>query len=227
MRRLFALACAVSLLSGSRAWAEDAVPVSCIDTPGIVRPAASDIPNPAKFFPPVAQLLGEEGDLLLEFTVKTNGRIADPKVGKTSGYPRLDAAALKMVQEWRYKPAALNGDRIACRNKAVVKWTIPPGLGRASPQRMIVPDAATWPAGTYEKGIEGVTTVRANVAPDGSIKTQVMISSGMSVLDKDAVARVLARSDLKPEMQDGVALGALYTFHVIWSQTPVTLSKPN
>lgn len=196
---------------------------SCIETPGITRPAPSDIPDTQKYFPAISQVLGEEGDVLLEFTVGTNGRVSDAKLGNTSGFPRLDAAALAMVGAWRYKPATLNGERAACANKAVVRWTIPPALGRVSPQRMIVPAADSWPAGTREAGVEGVTVVRAEVAPDGSAKTKVTGSSGSRDLDKEAVARVLARPDVKPDMFDGKPVGALYTFYVIWSFTPVEI----
>lgn len=43
--------------------------------------------------------------MLLALTVTAEGRAKDVRVLKTSGYPRLDKAALDAVKDWRFIPA--------------------------------------------------------------------------------------------------------------------------
>jgi TonB family protein len=46
-----------------------------------------------------------QGTVVLEFTVEASGKVTSVKVQKTSGFPVLDEAAMKAVQErWRFPP---------------------------------------------------------------------------------------------------------------------------
>jgi len=61
-------------------------------------------------FPPTSRRLGEEGTVVLLLLVTEDGRIADAKVDKSSGFPRLDDAALRESKRWRAIPGK-EGDK--------------------------------------------------------------------------------------------------------------------
>lgn len=61
-------------------------------------------------YPPTSRRLGEEGTVVLQLLVTEDGRIADAKVDKSSGFPRLDEAALRESKRWRAIPSK-EGDK--------------------------------------------------------------------------------------------------------------------
>ncbi len=56
-------------------------------------------------YPPTSRRLGEEGTVVLLLLVTEDGRIADAKLDKSSGFPRLDEAALRGSKRWRAIPS--------------------------------------------------------------------------------------------------------------------------
>ncbi len=57
-------------------------------------------------YPPTARRLGQEGTVVLLIYVQTDGRVADVKVQKSSGFDKLDEAALREAKRsWRFIPA--------------------------------------------------------------------------------------------------------------------------
>lgn len=63
----------------------------------------------APAYPPQSRRMREEGsvDVLLELDV--NGYVANARVARSSGHPRLDAAALEAVRQWHCEPARRGG----------------------------------------------------------------------------------------------------------------------
>lgn len=76
-------------------------------TPDYVGPSASAdyLKNPHPKYPKISLRRKEAGTVLLALTVTAEGRAKDVRVLKTSGYPRLDKAALDAVKDWRFIPA--------------------------------------------------------------------------------------------------------------------------
>ena len=61
-------------------------------------------------YPPVSRRLGEQGTVILEVLVDPSGRAVDAKVVQSSGFPRLDQAALDGVKSnYRFAPGAVDG----------------------------------------------------------------------------------------------------------------------
>lgn len=87
-----------------------------------------DIENPVAAAPlitsepvyPLAAIRGDEqGVVLLKALVNTTGRVEDVVVLRSSGYSRLDQAAVKSVRTWRFKPAMQ-------ANAAIASWVTLP-----------------------------------------------------------------------------------------------------
>jgi len=90
-------------------------------TPPVAAPPAAKIPSTAPRsnprrpltqpeYPPSSRRAGEAGTVILEVYVLENGRAGDVRVKKSSGYPKLDEAAVREVKRsWRLEPGTENG----------------------------------------------------------------------------------------------------------------------
>lgn len=65
-------------------------------------------------YPPSSRRAGEAGTVVLEVLVNVNGRIDDVRVKTSSGFPKLDEAAMREARRaWRAVPGTENGKPIA------------------------------------------------------------------------------------------------------------------
>ena len=56
-------------------------------------------------YPPASRRLGEEGTGLFRVLVDEKGKPTQVEVLKSSGFPRLDEAAMNAIRKWSFKPA--------------------------------------------------------------------------------------------------------------------------
>ncbi|WP_226496579.1 energy transducer TonB [Ferribacterium limneticum] len=61
--------------------------------------------NPKPVYPALSRRMNEEGKVLLKVRVSAQGTALDVAISKSSGFPRLDAAAVDAVTRWRFVPA--------------------------------------------------------------------------------------------------------------------------
>ena len=60
-------------------------------------------------YPSISMRMNEQGKVVLRVELGEDGRVAHLEVKSSSGYHRLDEAALNAVKTWRCKPATQNG----------------------------------------------------------------------------------------------------------------------
>ncbi len=65
--------------------------------------------NPPPAYPRVSRRMGEQGTVLLRVFINAEGRAEKVEIRTSSGYTRLDEAALETVQRWRYVPGKRAG----------------------------------------------------------------------------------------------------------------------
>ena len=63
-------------------------------------------------YPRLSMRMNEEGKVILRVELGEDGRVAHVEVISSSGYQRLDNAALSTVKTWRCKPAISNGKAV-------------------------------------------------------------------------------------------------------------------
>ena len=76
-------------------------------------------------YPPVSRRLGEQGTVILEVLVDESGRATDAKLVQSSGFPRLDEAALAGVKaSYRFVPGTVDGKPQPMRYTFKFTWKL-------------------------------------------------------------------------------------------------------
>ncbi|PIT82884.1 energy transducer TonB [Limnohabitans sp. 15K] len=80
-------------------------------TAAVVLPSsdADYLNNPTPTYPSMSRRMGEQGTVLVRAFINTEGRAEKAEIRTSSGYSRLDDAALATVQRWRYVPGKRAG----------------------------------------------------------------------------------------------------------------------
>ncbi|HEX5126036.1 MAG TPA: energy transducer TonB [Rhodocyclaceae bacterium] len=69
--------------------------------------------NPAPIYPTKSKQLDEQGRVLVRVSVNAKGIPDEIRLYKSSGFARLDEAAVKTVAQWRFVPARRGGEPVA------------------------------------------------------------------------------------------------------------------
>jgi protein TonB len=123
-------AAVVNSLPTTSAQMGDAVPAAALNAPGLnprisaqtdlashVKTEAVKLPssdasylnNPAPTYPPLSRRLGEQGKVVIHVLIGKEGQARQAEVTVSSGFDRLDQAALQTVLGWRYAPGTRDG----------------------------------------------------------------------------------------------------------------------
>jgi protein TonB len=70
---------------------------------------AAYLQNPKPDYPALSVRRGEQGQVVLNVLIGIDGKAQKTEIAKSSGFERLDAAALATVQRWRYVPGKRGG----------------------------------------------------------------------------------------------------------------------
>ena len=80
-------------------------------SPSLVEPSADAdyLKNPPPGYPRISRRNGEQGTVIVRVFISTQGTPEKAEVRTSSGFARLDQAALEAVQRWRFVPGRRNG----------------------------------------------------------------------------------------------------------------------
>ena len=70
---------------------------------------ADYLQNPKPAYPPLSKRLGEQGMVVVRVSIDVNGKAQTADIKQSSGFNRLDQAALNTVLRWRYVPGKRAG----------------------------------------------------------------------------------------------------------------------
>ncbi|MBF6632096.1 MAG: energy transducer TonB [Comamonas sp.] len=85
---------------------------------------AAYLNNPRPSYPSISRRMGEQGKVMLRVLVDENGLPQQIELKESSGYDRLDKAALASVQRWRFVPGKRNGVPEAMWNIVPVNFVL-------------------------------------------------------------------------------------------------------
>jgi len=71
--------------------------------------SADYLNNPKPPYPPLSKRLNEQGLVVLRVHIEADGSASKAEIRTSSGYDRLDQAALQTVLRWRYVPGKRGG----------------------------------------------------------------------------------------------------------------------
>jgi periplasmic protein TonB len=74
--------------------------------------------------PPISRRMSEEGTVRLKVLVDERGRPRDVKVAQTSGFGRLDQAAIEAVRRWRFEAATDGTNPITAWTQVAVTFKL-------------------------------------------------------------------------------------------------------
>ena len=80
--------------------------------------------NPKPVYPAFSRRAGEEGKVLLKVRVSPQGTALEVSLSKSSGFPRLDAAAQDAVSRWRFVPARRGDEPVESSVIVPVSFTL-------------------------------------------------------------------------------------------------------
>ena len=87
-------------------------PVTEVPGTNVMQDSRFPLSQPA--YPPASKRDGEQGAADVEVYVLPNGRVGDVRIARTTGFERLDNAALQEARRsWRFKPATRAGEAVA------------------------------------------------------------------------------------------------------------------
>ncbi len=73
-------------------------------------------------YPPAAKRHRITGEVRLAAKIAADGHVADLRV--LSGHPLLVKAALKAVNQWKYKPTEINGQRVEVSTTITIRFEL-------------------------------------------------------------------------------------------------------
>jgi protein TonB len=75
-------------------------------------------------YPPASRRAGEEGTGVFRVLVDTNGRPLEVQVLRSSGFPRLDEAAVIAIKKWMFRAAVANGQNVQSWTRVQVQFKL-------------------------------------------------------------------------------------------------------
>ncbi|HEX8958099.1 MAG TPA: TonB family protein [Burkholderiaceae bacterium] len=85
---------------------------------------ASAAGNAKPVYPRASKALGEQGVVVLDVFVTQDGVVGDIRVGRSSGYGRLDESALRAVRQWHFIPARQGGKQVSMWYKQPITFDL-------------------------------------------------------------------------------------------------------
>ncbi|WP_226949160.1 energy transducer TonB [Rhizorhabdus wittichii] len=66
----------------------------------------------------------EQGTVVVRLLIGTDGRVADISIAQSSGFARLDQAALQAIRGWRWQPIIRDGQPVEVRGLYTMPFTL-------------------------------------------------------------------------------------------------------
>lgn len=106
--------------------AELAAPAKAEAEPAVELPkfGAAYLNNPAPTYPPMARRFGEQGRVLLKVLVSETGNAEKVQIENSSGYNKLDQAAIEAVKQWTFIPAKRSNQAISAYVLVPIKFSL-------------------------------------------------------------------------------------------------------
>jgi protein TonB len=90
----------------------------------IVQAQADYLNNPKPNYPRISKRISEQGEVRLKVQISAEGNVLNVALAKSSGFERLDEAAISSVKTWKFKPAKQGDTAITSWVEVPVKFIL-------------------------------------------------------------------------------------------------------
>ncbi len=90
----------------------------------LVKAQADYLNNPKPSYPRLSKRMGEQGEVRLRVDIAADGSVTHVALAKSSGFERLDEAAITAVKSWAFKPAKQGDVSVASTVEIPVKFML-------------------------------------------------------------------------------------------------------
>jgi protein TonB len=103
-----------------------AAPVAPAAPPAVQLPSsdANYLQNPKPPYPPISRRLNEQGRTVVRVLIGVDGLPQRSEILTSSGFDRLDQAAMTTVMRWRYVPGKRGGTPEAMWFNVPINWVL-------------------------------------------------------------------------------------------------------
>ena len=101
-------------------------PVAAPSSPAVQLPSsdADYLQNPRPPYPAISRRLNEQGKTTVRVLIGTDGQPQRAEISKSSGFARLDDAAMATVMRWRFVPGKRGGVAEAMWFNVPINWVL-------------------------------------------------------------------------------------------------------
>lgn len=85
--------------------------------------------NPAPDYPPTSRKKKEQGVVWISVHIDAKGNLLELTLKQSSGFTRLDQAALRAVRQWRFEPATRQGQPVSAWYDLPVRFSLKAAKG--------------------------------------------------------------------------------------------------
>lgn len=188
---------------------------ACYRSGGALVPKGATHTSPP--YPPQSRVLGESGKTLMRVFIGKDGVPVDVKVEKSSGYNRLDDAAVSWVKNtWRWMPP--NTECLVVNTLVQSEWAATAtDLAPYDVDLRLVASESDYPADARAKKEEGVTELQVLLSEIGAVQSaHIAKSSGYSDLDAKA-GEVVKNLAYKTATVSGKPARSVVLIKFVWS----------
>lgn len=90
----------------------------------LVRAQADYLNNPKPTYSRISKRMGEQGEVRLRVQVGASGDVLSVELARSSGFERLDEAAITAVKGWKFKPAMQGEQAVSSWVEVPVKFVL-------------------------------------------------------------------------------------------------------
>lgn len=181
-------------------------------------PELVSMPPEEQFYTRELRDAGEQGRMRVKACIDSTGAITEVEILDSSGFERLDQAAMQFVRGYRFKAGKIDGVAAGGCYGLPVVFMPPPGPDPTRPQIQSRPNFLDfYPASARARGEQGRVQVDACFDTKGKvIQTTLLESSGFPALDQ-AGLRLAKQYRFRPGVVDGAPQAGCVQLPVVFS----------
>ncbi len=168
MKRALSTALLLAAASVAHAW------VPC-EQKGITPPVP--IRRDAPAYPQAVRAIGIEGTVEVALTVLRDGNIGWVQVVRAEPRGYFEQAAAVGVRQWRFRPAARDGEPVECRMHTRVRFTLTDVATTAEDPAHGEGARPVYPAALLQQRIEGYVEVEYDLDPEGQVQNPRVVTA--------------------------------------------------